>query len=208
MKTSLERRKISTEGMPTWEKIKKGLTPEVLNKALKLAEPALLLIPPTTRQSKVEAIDKYPSAWQEMDTYTYDFFDNNLWNGGIPQTENKWRVSIAEGVKDVEQDNEIYDGKRTNFEMAKLWVKKYEKEGLDVMNDADSYLVLMMKSMDEGLPVDQYNYTLLNGKSLTNISMVAYGVWNGNHVDLRGISPGNVDVNLRLRGSVEIGDLV
>ena len=46
MKSALEKREISTEGMPTWERIQQGLTPEVLNKALKLAEPSLFLIPP------------------------------------------------------------------------------------------------------------------------------------------------------------------
>ncbi len=204
MRASLEQRKISTKGMPTWERIKKALTPEVLNKALKLAEPALLLIPPTTRQSKVEAINKNPATCQTQDTYTYEFNDNNLWNGGNPQTENKWRISIVEGIRDIAQDNEIYDGKRTNFEMAKLWVEKYEKEGLDVMNDADSYLVLMMKRMDEGKPVDPNTYTVLNGKNLTKDALVALGLWDNDQVRLFYDNPDFVDFSLRLRGSVGV----
>ncbi len=204
MKASLERRKISTEGMPTWERIKKGLTPEVLDKALKHKEPALLLIPPTTRQSKVYAIDKNPAACQKQDTYTYKFHDNNLWNGGKSQTENKWRVSIVEGVEDVAQDNEIYDGKRTNYEMAKLWVEKYEKEGLDVINDADTYLTLTMKRMDEGKPVDPHTNTVLNGKKLTKDSPVAYGFWFPALVYLHRVFPGGVVRHLRLRGSVGV----
>jgi len=204
MKASLERRKISTKGMPTWERIKKGLTPEVLDKALKHKEPALLLIPPTTRQSKVEAIDNNPATCQKSPVRTYALSDNNLWNGGKSQTEKKWRVSIVEGVEDVAQDNNIYDGKRTNYEMSKLWVEKYEKEGLDVMNDADAYLILMMKRMDEGKPVDPKTYTVLNSKNLTKDAHVADGFWDHDQVNLNGGNPDSVRAVLRLRGSVGV----
>lgn len=204
MKATLERRKISTKGMPTWELIKKGLTPDVLDKALKHAEPELVLVPPTRRQSKVDAINKYPAKCQKQDTYTYKLNDNDLWNGGKSQTENKWRVKIDEGVEDVPQDEEIYDGKRTNYEMTKLWVAKYEEEGLDVIDDADEYLVLMMKQMDEGKPVDPNTYTVLNGKSLTKSSLVARGVWVNDRVILVYGNPASVGNGLRLRASVGV----
>ena len=89
MKSILERYEISTNGMPTWEQVKKGLTPEILDKVSKLAEPALLLLPPTLRQSKVEAIDRHPAKYQYGDTFIQKFekisnhFQNNdFWNGG------------------------------------------------------------------------------------------------------------------------------
>lgn len=204
MKSTLERYKISTKGIPTWEQVKKGLTPEVLEKALKLSEATLLLIPPTTRQSKVEAINKHPAEGQKYDTYTYELNDNDLWNGGKSKTENKWRVSIVDDVQDVEQDNEIYDGKRTNYEMSKLWVKKYEDQGLDVMNDVDAYLTLMMKGLAEGKPFDPKAYTVLNGKNLTKSSLVAVGRWGGARVGLYYDNPGYTYDNLRVRGSVGV----
>jgi hypothetical protein len=204
MKASLERRNISTEGLPTWERVKKGLTPEVLTKVLKHKEPALLLIPPTTRQSKLEAVNKNAAKKHKYDIYTNELKDNNLWNGGKSQTENKWRVSIVEGVQDVPQDNTIYDGKRTNYEMTKLWVEKYQKEGMDVMNDADEYLVLMMKRIDEGKPVDSCTNTVLNGSNLTKTSLVAGGFWFFDEVRMSRISPDVVSSFIRLRGSVEI----
>lgn len=204
MKTTLERYEISTIGMPTWEQVKKGLTPEVLDKALKLTEPTLLLVPPTTRHSKVDAINKHPAKGQKYDTYTYELKDNNLWNGGKAKTENKWRVLIVEGVQDVAQDEQIYDGKRTNYEMSKLWVKKYEDQGLDVMNDADAYLMLMMKGLAEGKPLDPRTYTVLNGKNLTKSSDVAYGYWFNVQVYLYYDRPGVVFNVLRLRGSVGV----
>jgi hypothetical protein len=204
MRATLEYYEISTKGMPTWEQVKKGLTPEVLEKALKLAEPTLLLVPPTSRQSKVEAINKHPAKGQKYDTYTYELQDNNLWNGGKSRTENKWRVSIVDGVQDVEQDAEIYDGKRTNYEMSKLWVKKYEDRGLDTVNDADAYLTLMMKGLAEGKPLDPKTYTVLNGKNLTKSSFVAVGVWSAAQVLLDYVNPVNTGANLRLRGSVGV----
>jgi hypothetical protein len=204
MRATLEYYEISTKGMPTWEQVKKGLTPEVLEKALKLAEPTLLLVPPTSRQSKVEAINKHPAKGQKYDTYTYELQDNNLWNGGKSRTENKWRVSIVDGVQDVEQDAEIYDGKRTNYEMSKLWVKKYEDRGLDTVNDADAYLTLMMKGLAEGKPLDPKTYTVLNGKNLTKSSYVADGYWNFDRVYLDYGYPDDTSNSLRLRGSVGV----
>jgi len=195
---------ISTVGIPAWEQVKKGLTPEVLDKALKLQEPALLLVPPTTRKSKVEAINKHPAKGQKSDTYTYELNNNDLWNGGKSQSENKWRVSIVEGIQDVQQDKEINDGKRTNYEMSKLWVKKYENQGLDVMNDADAYLTLMMKGLAEGKPIDPQTWCVLNGKNLTKSTLVALGAWSDGQVYLSDGYPDRSYSYLHLRGSVEV----
>lgn len=204
MKSALERYAISTEGMPSWEQVKQGLTPEVLNKALKLEKPSLLLIPPTTRPSKVEAIDRHPAEGQERNTHTYEMDDDNLWNGGEAETDKKWRVSIVEGVEDVEQDLEIYDGRKTNYEMTKEWVAKLEARGLDVMNDADTYLTLMMKGLVEGKPVDQKTFTVLNGKNLKKGALVALGRWSVDRFLLVSDLPHISSINLRLRGSVGV----
>jgi hypothetical protein len=204
MQATLERYEISTEGMPTWEQVKKGLTPEVLDKALKLAEPTLLLIPPTPRQSKVEAINKHPAKGQKYDTATYKLNDNDLWNGGKSKAENKWRVSIVDGIQDVQQDNEIYEGERTNYEMSKAWVKKYEEQGLDVMNDSDAYLTLMMKGLAEGKPIDPNTFSVLNGKNLTKTSRIAFGYWNVVQVRMAYVNSFVTSGNLRLRGSVDV----
>ncbi|MBU0667705.1 hypothetical protein KJ951_04410 [Patescibacteria group bacterium] len=99
MKAILERYEISMKGMPTWKQVKKGLTREVIEKALKLQEPALLLVPPTTLQSKVQAIDAHKVEGQNRDTYIFNLGINQFWNGGKSKTENKWRVSIVEVFK-------------------------------------------------------------------------------------------------------------
>ncbi len=203
---ALQKYEIATLGMPAWERVRRGLTPEILDKILKMQEPSLLLIPPTTRQSKLEAINKHPARRQKYNTFTHDFEDNDLWNGGKSKIENKWRVSIVEGVQDVEQDHEIYDGKRRNYEMCKLWVKKYEDRGLDVINDADTYLTLIMKSLADAKPVDSKTFTVLNvnGRNLIKPFHLAVGGWNSARVFLDFGFSGDTIPSVRLRGLVGV----
>lgn len=186
MQKALERVKISTAGMPSWEAVKAGLTPEVVEKALKMQEPTLIMVPPTTRQSKVDAIDKHPAEGQKNNTYTYELRSNDLWNGGNAKTENRWRVVIVEGAEDVMSDPEITDGKKTNYQMAKAYVEKYADQGLNVINDADTYLSLMLKALAEGKPVDSRTLTVLNAKNATETSSLAGGEWSGARVSLGG----------------------
>ncbi len=204
MRAALERVEISTEGMPSWEAVKTDLTPEVLDKALKMQVPTLIMVPPTTRQFKVEAIDKNPAKGQRHDTYAYELQDNNLWNGGKAKTENRWRVAIVEGTEDVMPDPEITNGKKTNYQMAKAYVKKYADQGLDVINDADTYLPLMLKALAEGKRVDPNTFTILNAKNATEASNLASGRWGGGRVNLYNASPDHFSVNLRLRSLVGV----
>jgi len=202
MRAALERVKISTEGIPSWEAVKAGLTPEVLDKALKMEQPTLLMVPPTTRQSKVEASNKNPAQGQKHDTYIYELKSNDLWNGGRAKTENRWRVAIAEGTEDVMPDPQITDGEKTNYQMAKAYVEKYAKDGLDVINDADTYLSLMLKALAEGKPVDPKSFTVLNAKNVAETSYLARGFWNGDLVNLDHTLPGDSNDRLRLRSLV------
>ncbi len=191
MRAALERVGISIEGMPSWEAIKAGLIPEVLDKTLKMQKPTLIMVPPTTRQSKVAAIDKYPAKDQKRDTAAYELQDVNLWNGGKDKTENRWKVAIVEGAEHVTPDPEITGGRKTNYQMAKAYVKKYADQGLDVINDADTYLSLMLKALAEGKPVDpERSSTVLNAKNAEETSILAYGHWHNDRVLLGSADPG------------------
>jgi hypothetical protein len=202
MKSALERCKISTEGIPSWESVRKSLTSEIQAKALKLKEPHLILIPPTDRQSKIKAIDANKTSLQEYDTETNKLEDNDLWNGGKVENEKKWRVAIVDGVEEVEADASITG---TNVEMSKSWIEKYSRQGLGVVNDADTYLTLMIKKLTEGKLIDIKHFTVLNGKNVQQKAPVAYGAWNNGMITLLDRSP---DVapskDLRLRGMVEV----
>ncbi len=203
MKATLERYEISTEGMPTWGQVISGLTGEVLRKASRLQEPTLLLISPTTRQSKIEAINKHPVEGKGHDVFTSFLEDHDFWNGGKSQSENTWRVSIVEGAQDVQPDPEINNGQKTNYEMAKAWISKLEKQGLEVMEGADVYLTLMMRSLAEREPIDQKYLTILNAKNLTESSCIAKGCWL-DEVRLSISIPDFPDSEFRLRGLVWI----
>ena len=201
MRATLNRYEISTEGMPTWKLIRESLTPEVLEKALKLVEPALLLVPPTTTQSKVEAIDKHPAEGQR---YATEHRLGEPWNREKSNIEKKWRVFIVEGVRDVDEDLSIYDGIKTNQQMVKEWLAMREAQGLDVMDDVDAYLTLMMKALAEGKPVDMKNATVLNAKSLTESTFLLTGRWDVNCVNLGYDESDDCDPCLCLRDSIEV----
>lgn len=202
MKSALEKYKISTEGIPTWESVHKSLTPEIQAKVLKLKEPHLILIPPTDRQSKIKAIDSHKVSLQEHDTEVQKLENNDLWNGGKAENEKKWRVAIVDGVQEVEADPAITG---TNVEMSKSWIEKYAKQGLDVINDADTYLTLKMKKLTEGKLVDIKHFTVLNGKNVQPKASIGYGAWNNGMITLfersADVTPSK---DLRLRGMIEL----
>ena len=204
MQSALERYEISIEGIPTWEQIKKGLTHDVLGLALKLANPTLILVPPTTFQSKIEAINKHPVKDQTQDIWINDF-DQNLWTAGKMETGEKWRVLIVEGIENVPEDAKIYDGRKSNYEMSTLWVKKYQDLGLDVINDADVYLTLMMKELATRKYIDEKTFTVLNGKTLTKSSRVARAEWGKIRIIMSSDHPEDAGGSaFRLRGMVNV----
>ena len=88
--------------------------------------------------------------------------------------------------------------------MVKEWVAKLEAQGLTAINDADTYLTLMMNSLLEKKPVDPNTYTVLNGKNLTESSLVALGDWFDGRVRLLTANPDDSYDYLRLRGSVGV----
>jgi hypothetical protein len=225
MRATFDHYEISIERMPAWKVIKHGLTGKVLKKALKLQEPTLLLIPPTTRKSKIEAIDKHPVKIQKYPTDSNKLYNNNLWGGGkgkrekkrklqqpnlflLPASENnlKWEVGIVTGVQDVEIDQKIVKEGATNYEMANILVKKLQIQGLDVMEGADAYLTLMMKALVEGKPLDPNTFTALNTKNLKKNSLIAYGNWDFGQVRLDYIYPDDFSQCqfFRLRGLVRV----
>jgi len=73
-----------------------------------------------------------------------------------------------------------------------------------VINDARTYLALMMCSLQAGKPIDQETWTVLNAKNLTESSLVAGGYWNRDQVYLFFDGPDHVNRYLRSRGSVRV----
>lgn len=173
MRKALEAYKISTKGMPPWRHIKKGLTQDVLRSAMKLTEPSLLLIPPTTRKEKYTAINTYPTANPEE--WRINLNDDKAWS---PESERSggewcyWRAVIVEGAQNVDVEHDPFLRTLVNDvrEPIRLgvadWVDVLKSQGVNVMEGADAYMTLMMKSLVEGRPIDTRTYTVLNAKHL------------------------------------------
>ncbi len=200
MLKTLQRYKISLDCVPDWETIRKNLTPEVLEKARKLDEPALLLIPPVSRQAMVEAVNVHKAS-EEYDTNVWDIERDDLWNGGKPEGKKlAWEVSIVTGLQEVEEGKTI---KGDDYQRAKAWIEHYNDQGVDVINDARTYLTLMIRNLDIGKPVDKQNWTILNAKNFSENSPLAFGfLLKNDRIALRYVYPRGK--NIRVRGAVRV----
>jgi len=229
MGSVFEKYEISTAGMPPWEAIVRHMTPEILNVALKLRKPTLLLIPPSSRKSKIETIDSHPVDGQRNATIIYNPRDDNLWNGGKKENGKEWRVVIVEGMENIESHPEITKEGAKNFQMVKDYLQKYQLLGLDVINDADTYLTLMMVALTNGQKIDTQSFTALNAMSVADADddqtvrlqypdlneedlreihdqnmTLALGTWETDRILLFNRHPANSNLLLRLRALVYI----
>jgi hypothetical protein len=229
MGSVFEKYEISTAGMPPWEAIVRHMTPEILNAALKLRKPTLLLIPPSSRKSKIETIDSHPVDGQRNATIIYKPGDDNLWNGGKKENGKEWRVVIVEGMENVESHPEITKEGAKNFQMVKDYLQKYQLLGLDVINDADTYLTLMMVALANGQKIDTQSFTALNAMNVADADddqtvrlqypdlneedlreihdqnmTLALGTWETDRILLFNRHPANSNLLLRLRALVYI----
>jgi len=163
----------TADSAPTWKQIKKGLNSEILDKIAKLEDPTLLLIPPTPAHNKLRAIRLgTPAESPELPVRIPDSENNELWQGGNPWRSENWRVGIAEGLSNPPGDPKISGD---NYEMVQGWLLKYWGEGLDVINDLDTYLILVMKTLTSGKKLDTETLTVLNAKNLKLGSRLAFG---------------------------------
>lgn len=210
MLKTLEHYEIAATGVPTKKQIKEALRAremEVLKKATKLKKPRLLLVPPMTRQQCVQKMQEHRVKGQEGGVYTVDGFnDDNLYNGGRPEQDLEWKVMIVEGTENVPQDENIYDGQRNSCQMVKMWVEKLQNQGLDAINDARTYALLMMKSLVEGKPIDTKTQIVLNAMNLTEEQYVIFGYFNSylHAVGFRWSDSFLLNRVLRCRGSVGV----
>lgn len=186
---------------PSWEQIKSCLNAEALEKARKLEEPTLIIVPPMSRQDLVKTIDAHKVKGQH-DTYTYQFDSDYLWSGGKQENEARsWEVAIVTGVTEVPADTSI-SGKV--YKRAKAWVNKYAGQKLDTMNDVRTYLTLMMRSLAQGKPIDEKSWTVLNAKNLQEKMFVSSGSWNADRIGLNRGFLAAEDYELRSRGLVKV----
>lgn len=198
------------EGMPSWDQIAERITPEMLDKAIKMEEiglePEIVVVSPhQTRQETVSAIDSYKVSGQTRDTYFYNANSNDLWNGGNEYpVQRKWIVKIGSGVENVADEPSI---RGNNFERSKVWVQKFKDAGLEITNDIDTYLAQVKQALANGRKLDpSRTVTVLNALNLTAKSLVAIGFWNDDRLNL---SYDYLNIgydNLRGRAEVMVGE--
>ncbi len=206
---------ISIAGVPTFAALKKGLTAEVLGKALKLEEPTLCLTPPLTRQQMIEAIDSQRgrSKLIRKKTFIYQPDNDFLWNEGQAETNLQWEVNIEEGKQDIPFDEQIFwTGKpgesepRTNQEQVKLWMQKYTDHGLDIMSGTRRNLTVIMKGLAGRKAIDNGFWTLINPQSVSKDpnALRADSCWGDGWVSLRNGTSNFFGSCLRVRPSVRV----
>lgn len=208
MVTGLKDKKMPLAGMPTWEAIQEKLTPDDLRKALLMKqrgmEPRLVLTPPQTRQQLVTAIDAHKVEGQKYDTALYDFANDDLFNGGIPESspsDMKWGVDIMETVTDVADDKGITG---LNEDRANGWVEKIEALGLEVVNDARLYESAVIQALSAGRRLDPNTFTVLNAKTRQKGALLGYGNWRYVRLYLRRANPDDSNFYLRARAKVRV----
>lgn len=187
-----------TEQAPSWEQIRQGLTPVILDKVAKLQEPLLLLIPGTTMGEKIATINynARPHSFESRIKFPDQAVDVQLWNGGSPYMHTKWRIGIAEGLPEIEADPKISGD---NYEMAQSWLQTYQGQGLDVINDLDTFLMMVMYAQAAKKPINKKTLTVLNAKNLKPGERLSFGTYDGDQVYL-GTAHSNVFFkNIRLR---------
>jgi len=175
MKACFKKLRISTEGAPSWEAVKKGLNSEVLQKSVHLGKPTLILVPPGDFESKLKAYCQYgggEAMWDRMK-------NRELWFGGVKEDPAEWRVFVVDGKLNIDADPEIVRDRALakrgahpetdNFRMCKVWVRKNAELGLDVVNDVQVYFPLFLRSQLEGKPIDEKSCTVLNGKNVQSL---------------------------------------
>lgn len=208
MVKGLEDKEIPLAGMPTWEAIQAKLTPDDLRKALLMKErgmePRLVLTPPQTRQQLVTAIDQHKVQGQTHNTALYDFTNDDLFNGGMPEpspSDMKWEVDIMETVTDVADDKAITG---LNENRANAWIVKIEKLGLELVNDARLYESAVIQALSAGRRLDPNTYTVLNAKTRKTGALLGDGSWGDARLGLNYAGSGYSNVYLRARAKVRV----
>ena len=189
---------------PTYEEAMATFKPEELEIAGNFQKLTLFLIPETSFEAKVKAMDAHKQGMQENDTYVNKIYTDS--DSGSEKITG-WRAVIVDGA----QEMEAYEGDKLDLRFDKRIEarKATRKEGEKGM-DRHRYALLMMEAIRNGNPVDKNLYTLLDDDPALSDSGVPdasfFAVRRG--VDFAASDPDFVDGNARFRSSVGGGVLL
>jgi hypothetical protein len=189
---------ICVSSAPKFELIQSKLNSYKFSKINKFEKSILLLIPPVPRKDLLAAINKNNNIGNlQYDCYTYSFDDDSLWG----KDSNEWRVMITEDMKDIQKK---FSG--TWKKQAESFLEDAKEKGIDLINDAQSYLVLLMIMQKQNINIETDYFCVLNADRLTNSSYVAYSVFRADirRVVFYGSNPVYASEDLRARPSVPL----
>ncbi|MBU1092749.1 hypothetical protein KJ836_03740 [Patescibacteria group bacterium] len=152
--------------VPTYEEAMATFKPEELEIASNFQKPTLLLIPETSFEAKVKAMDAHKQGMQENNTYVNEIYSET--DSGSDKITG-WRAAIVDGA----QEMKAYEGDKLDLRFDKRIEarKATRKEGEKGM-DRHRYALLMMEAIKNGNPVDKELYTLLDDDSALSDSNV------------------------------------
>jgi hypothetical protein len=151
---------------PSFEKAMSTFKPEELEVASHFQEPTLLLVPETSFDAKVKALDAHKQGVQEIDTYVDEIYSKT--DSGSDKITG-WRAVIVDGA----QEMKTYEGDDLDLRFDKrIAARKATRKKGERGMDRHRYVLLMMEAVKNGDPVDKEFYTLLDDDSALSDSYV------------------------------------
>lgn len=155
---AIEHYQIETSGAPSKKMIERRLTQKVLQKAIKLEKPTLLLIAPIPMSEKVSAMNSFRAKdgkfydvelHFDIDPQQRDREDRDELEGDEgPTRAKRWKAAIVEGMPEI--GNRVMP--KPGWSVSRLvneMKKKYRRQGLSIMSDIHEYLTLVLKVLAE-----------------------------------------------------------
>ena len=181
---------------PSFEKAMNTFTPEELEIASHFQRPILLLIPETSLEAKVEALDSFKGNVQKYTRVPSEFKETDSGSKKITG----WRAVIIEGAREMEvyEDDNIKDKLKERLENRKAKKKDTFLKGMD----RHKYIMLTMEAMKNGDLIDQNNWTILEDDEASKGFMIPGAHVFDDELVFISIHPESVIGHSRFRSSV------
>ncbi len=162
---------------PSFEKAMGTFKAEELKIASSFQKPVLLIIPETSFDAKVKALDAHRQGLQKSPTYvSKEFIDSDSGSERITG----WRAIIVDGI----QRAEVYEGDQRDLRINdRIKARKDARRKGEKGMDRHRYALLMMVTIRNGNPVDDTDtgsYTLLDDDPALSDTSIPYGVFYRN----------------------------
>ncbi len=200
-KADLERKSFSAEGLLGWEQLEERITPEVVAGALAIQNMGGtakgLLVPTGSHLEQLAAIEDH-----SLESFVIDPLDKILWNDGKEWASAPgWRYVIVDDSSIMKDDTEI---KGNNRDKILGWSAKFAKMGLTPLTGVETYLALMITSIEEGNTLDRRSMTVLNVGTFEETGVAAVGYFGYGRMRLDKEKLDSSHSGLRLRAMVEV----